>query len=95
LRGSNHQKVIKPQFFQSFREERDNGGLLDTAAGHIAKKGVAASISLSERSFRTTVDEPAWGGVPSKLVLATELVPMMVKIQGLSNSQCYGDSFCQ
>jgi hypothetical protein len=49
---------------------------------------VAASIALSEKSLHDTVDEPAWGGMVSNKVLATELVPMMVKLQSMSNSTC-------
>lgn len=82
----NHQKIIKPQFFASFRTERENLGHLDTAAGYMAKKAVAASAKLSERPVGGD-DEGSWGGVPSKTVLATELIPMMVKIQSLTSGK--------
>lgn len=83
LISRNHQKVIKPQFFSSFRSERENLAHLDTAAGYMAKKAAIASNKLSEMS--SSNGEASWGGIPSKLVLSTELVPMMVKIQNLTS----------
>jgi cell cycle checkpoint protein len=79
--------VIKPHFFASYRTERDNLGHLDTAAGYLAKKAVAASTRLSERSLDEATEDAPWGGVPTKITLATELVPMMVKIQSLTRSE--------
>ena len=68
--------------------ERDNLAHLDTAAGHLAKKAVMASVNLSEKGSEVDA-EGAWGGVSSKAVMVTELVPMMIKIQGLSKSECH------
>ena len=88
-----NQKIIKPQFFAAYRAERENVGRLDTAAAYIVKKAVSASVKLAERSANRDgqhgeVHEAqaigAWGGMPSSRVLATELVPMMIKIQGMS-----------
>ena len=84
LTGRNHQKVVKPQFFAAFKAQRDNVELLDTAASYITKKAVAASVKLSNRPLHES-DDGVWGGMPTKAVLATELVPMMVKIQSLSS----------
>lgn len=78
------QKIIKPRFFEAYRTERDNLVHLDTAAGYIAKKAVASSVLLAEKDQHDGDDEAAWGGMASKLVLTTELIPMMVQIQGLS-----------
>lgn len=95
-RRRNHQKILKPQFFESYRKERDNKSLLDVAAGYTAKKAVAAcnaafdnpggNIDTHRRAGETEGEgQDSWGGVASKGVLAMELVPMMVKIQGLTN----------
>lgn len=80
--------MVKPQFFASYKTQRDNLGLLDAAASYITKKAVTASIKLSERSL-VEHDEGVWGGMPTKTVLATELVPMMVKIQSLTSRRCW------
>jgi cell cycle checkpoint protein len=82
-----NQKVVKPQFFESYKTQRDNLDLLDAAASYMTKKAVTASVKLSERPLSEN-DEGVWGGMPTKTVLATELVPMMVKIQNLSSRKC-------
>ncbi|WVW82874.1 hypothetical protein I302_104886 [Kwoniella bestiolae CBS 10118] len=76
------QKVVKPQFFESFRLERDNTSALDHVAGYITRKGVAAGNAFADGGPSDVVG--VWGGTVNKRVLAGELVPMMVKIQGLS-----------
>ncbi|ORY20600.1 Rad17 cell cycle checkpoint protein-domain-containing protein [Naematelia encephala] len=82
----NHQKILKPQFFAAFRAEKENQALLETAAGYLAKKAVASSVALSERGLRDDIDsEVPWGGVSSRYVLAAELLPMMVKLQGMTS----------
>jgi cell cycle checkpoint protein len=91
------QKVVKPQFFEAFRKERDNYELLNTAAGYIAKKGVLACtvMALKEEDEvigMSAVDEydlegRPWGGMLSKTVLAVEMIPMMIKIQAMSRSR--------
>ncbi len=80
----NHKRIIKPQFFESYRSERNHLVLLDAAAGYVVKKAVAASVSLAERDLKYCGPEMPWGGMASKLVLAAELIPMMVKIQSLT-----------
>jgi len=82
----NQQKILKPQFFERYRLERENLALLDTAAAHIAKKAIAASLALSELQLSTASEEAPWGGLSSKSTLASELVPMMIKIQSLGHS---------
>lgn len=75
--------MVKPQFFESYHTERANTSLLDVATGHLARKAVSASIAYADGEAD---DGPPWGGTESKLVLATETVPMAVKIQSLSRS---------
>ncbi|KAK4685335.1 cell cycle checkpoint protein, partial [Tremellales sp. Uapishka_1] len=79
----NKQKVLKPQFFEAFRSERDNAQLLNTATGYMVTKGIAASTLLSERDFHEEGEAP-WGGMLGKSALAGEMIPMMVKIQSAS-----------
>lgn len=79
--------MVKPQFFDSFKVQRGNLDLLDTAASYITKKAVTASVKLSERPLSES-NEGVWSGIPTKIVLATELVPMMVKMQSLSKRKC-------
>jgi cell cycle checkpoint protein len=94
------QKVVKPQFFEAFRKERDNYELLNTAAGYIAKKGVLACTAMAlkeedEEMEMSAVNEYGvegmegrpWGGMLSKTVLAVEMIPMMIKIQAMSKSR--------
>lgn len=78
--------MTKPQFFDSYRTERDNNALLDVAAGYMARKAVT---SHTEPSVNADAGARAasWGGMASRGVLATELVPMAVKIQSLTNSE--------
>lgn len=47
------------------------------------------SVHLAERDLNAEEDDGynAWGGVATKLTMATELLPMMVKIQGLSGRE--------
>ncbi|WWC89761.1 uncharacterized protein L201_004687 [Kwoniella dendrophila CBS 6074] len=82
------QKVTKPQFFQSYRLERDNSSALDHVAGYLTKKGVVNSNAFADGGGLTQVSEElgVWGGMINKRVLAGEMVPMMVKIQGLSSN---------
>ncbi|WVQ69872.1 uncharacterized protein L199_008094 [Kwoniella botswanensis] len=75
------QKVVKPQFFESFRLERDNISSLDHVAGYITKKGVIASNAFADGGAHH--DLGVWGGMVNKRVLVGERVPMMVKIQSL------------
>jgi cell cycle checkpoint protein len=83
----NHQKVLKPQFFEAYRRERDNVSALDAAIGYIVKKAVTVSEALAEKPLHTETDMAVWGGVPSRQDLAVELVPMMIKIQALTRSE--------
>ena len=84
--SSKSTRFRKPQFFEAFRQERENLGSLDLAAGHLAKKGVHTSIKLaSEKEIDD--DLTPWGGVSSRSVLSTELLPMMIKIQALSSRE--------
>ncbi|EJT50597.1 RAD17 isoform 4 [Trichosporon asahii var. asahii CBS 2479] len=75
--------VTKPQFFESYRTERDNGALLDVAAGYMARKAVASHPDWPSNEGDGAA---SWGGMASRAVLATELVPMAVKIQHLTNN---------
>jgi len=61
--------------------------VLDTAAAHIVKKAVASSVALAEQPSIDHGDEKPWGGMSTKTVLAAELIPMMIKIQGLTNGK--------
>lgn len=79
-----NQKIIKPQFFESFRHERDNATLLDSSAAYIAKKSIADSNHLNEHEAAGA----PWGGSLPKSVLAREMLPMMTKMQGLTDSRC-------
>lgn len=81
------QKVMKPQFFDSFRTERDNVGKLDIASAHIAKKAVTASNVLAEKPLNLNSDQAAWGGILPRSSLVTEMIPMMIKIQSASKSE--------
>lgn len=81
------QKVTKPMFFESFRQERDNASLLDVAAGHLAKKVVISNAAYADGA--TSENELVWGGVSAKTTLATETVPMAIKIQSLSQRECH------
>lgn len=89
-RGSNR-KVTKPQFFESYRTERDNSALLDVAAGYMARKAVA---SHPDSPSHEGDGAASWGGMASRAVLATELVPMAVKIQHLTNSKWQVSGWC-
>ncbi|WWC69257.1 uncharacterized protein I206_103195 [Kwoniella pini CBS 10737] len=75
------QKVNKPHFFESYKLERDNTSALAHVAGYITRKGIVASNAFADGDVR---DEGVWGGMIDKRVLAGDLVPMMVKLQGLS-----------
>ncbi|WVF71982.1 hypothetical protein IAT40_006793 [Kwoniella sp. CBS 6097] len=77
------QKVIKPQFFESYRQERENTSSLDHVAGYITKKGVIASNAYADGD-KDMRDSGVWGGMLSKRVVATETVPMMLKLGSLS-----------
>lgn len=81
--------MVKPQFFEAYRAERDATSLLDVAAGYLTKKAVAASKAYANGE---TLDEGSpWGGMASKIVLATETVPATVKIQALSRREWIRD----
>ncbi|KIY34336.1 cell cycle checkpoint protein [Cryptococcus gattii E566] len=71
----NRQKVLKPQFFKAFAEGRDNQLALEGVARYLEKKGTVSNNR----------EAAAWGGLVGKRVMACEMVPMMVKIQSLSN----------
>ena len=80
-------KVTKPQFFQSYKDQRKNNDLVDVASAYVTKKAVAASNILAEQtSFAVDkqTDLGAWGGMMSQSVLAAEVLPMMVKMQDLT-----------
>ena len=81
------QRIIKPEFFASFRTERDNLALLNAAAEFVTKKAVTSSVSLSEKATVDVWDIPPWGGMMSRTILATELIPMMMKIQSLTKRE--------
>ncbi len=85
----NHQKIIKPHFFESSLTERDNLALLDTASEYITKKAVSASVVLAEKGLKYVTDDAPWGGLASRTVLAAELIPMMVNIQGLTHRESF------
>jgi len=78
------QKVVKPQFFDSFRLEKDNAALLSSAAEHLSKQAVAASAAFADGEAE---DAPPFGGISSKTVLAAEMVPMALKIQQRSHRE--------
>ncbi|KAL7424215.1 RFC checkpoint protein Rad17 [Cryptotrichosporon argae] len=78
------QKVVKPQFFEAYCAERDNTALLDSAAGYLTKRAVASSVALSGFGNGRAQAEAPWGGLLSRAVLVTEVVPMAVKIQSAS-----------
>lgn len=82
-----NQKITKPQFFESYKSERNNISNLDTASAYITKKAVQASIALSEKEFNTPAKHGVWGGLHSRFNLAVEMVPMMIKIQNASGSE--------
>ncbi|WVQ78580.1 hypothetical protein IAT38_000666 [Cryptococcus sp. DSM 104549] len=85
-----NQKVIKPQFFESYRSERDNLVALDSASRYLQKKGATANNVMADieapAKGKELPSHAPWGGLVTKNVLATELVPMMVKIQALSRT---------
>lgn len=97
----NHQKILKPQFFQAFKDEKRNIELMDTAAAYLAKKGAAASVAMAEIDTITWKGEYAdeapalgiWGGVVSRNVLSCEVVPMLVKMQGLTTSTSFSRTY--
>lgn len=74
------QKVTKPQFFEAFRNQRDNGKRLDEAAAHLAKKVVSASAAVADGALDPE-HAPVWGGLLSKTTLACEVIPETIKIQ--------------
>lgn len=57
------------------------------AAAYLAKKAVAACKPLIEIDLDQDGPEgtAAWGGFVSRKILAGELVPMLVKMQGLTD----------
>ncbi|WVR05388.1 hypothetical protein IAU60_002402 [Kwoniella sp. DSM 27419] len=77
------QKVLKPQFFEAYRRERDNVSSLENAARYITKKAVSANNEAAEEASSTSdgVDRAVWGGVLPKRVVINEVLPLMVKIQ--------------
>ena len=87
LSRGGQKKIIKPQFFESYRIERSNVESLDSGAAYLTKKAVAASVRLSELDLQAESSEAAWGGTMTKQVLATEVLPIMLKLQSLSSSE--------
>jgi cell cycle checkpoint protein len=84
----NHQKILKPEFFEKFSTERTNLALLDSAAGYLARKAMASSGALSElRLDDDSRGHAPWGGMLSKGVLAGEVLPMMIKLQGMTKRE--------
>lgn len=80
------QKVTKPQFFEAFRSERDNGKRVDEAAAHLAKKVIDSSSAVHDGSLAPS-DGLVWGGLQSQSVLACELVPAAIKIQAAARRE--------
>jgi cell cycle checkpoint protein len=60
---------------------------LDTASAYIVKRAVQASVALSNKPLDASTSEAAWGGLHTRFNLATEMVPMMIKIQNASGSE--------
>ncbi|RSH93942.1 Cell cycle checkpoint protein rad17 [Saitozyma podzolica] len=86
-----HQKILKPEFFEKFSTERTNLALLDSAAGYLARKAMASSVALSElRLDDDSRGHAPWGGMLSKGVLAGEVLPMMIKLQGMTKQWVRG-----
>ncbi|OCF36625.1 hypothetical protein I316_01877 [Kwoniella heveanensis BCC8398] len=77
------QKVIKPQFFEFYRQERENVSSLDHIAGYIAKKGVVGSNACADGEKEAGA-AGVWGGMLPKRIVATEMVPMMLKLSSTS-----------
>lgn len=65
-----------------------NSGHLDTAAAYLGVRAVSNSNRLSEVMFETE-SEGAWCGLPSNRTLATELVPMLTKMQDMTHRERY------
>jgi cell cycle checkpoint protein len=91
MRRRNHQKILKPEFYEKYRTERNNLELFDNAARYLAKKAVSSSLAHSEVGLGGEEGEDGrhapWGGVVSKSVLASEVVPMLIKLQGMSKRE--------
>jgi cell cycle checkpoint protein len=79
-------KLAKPQFFGALHSEKSNAGYLDVAAAYLGSKAVKASSRVSGVALGDE-SEKAWGGLPSKRTLATELVPMLTKMQGMTHGK--------
>ncbi|ORX33735.1 Rad17 cell cycle checkpoint protein-domain-containing protein [Kockovaella imperatae] len=82
----NRQKIVKPQFFESYRLSRINTDKLNYGAAYLTKKAIAASAKLAGAGGAPSVDDPPWGGMIPKDVIATEMLPMMIKIQSASKT---------
>lgn len=80
--------MVKPQFFQAYKDERKNTDLVDVASAYVTKKAVAASNILAERGVNDGSDA-IWGGMMSQGVLAGEVLPMMIKMQGLTSRKSF------
>lgn len=80
------QKVTKPQFFEAFRNERDNGKRVDEAAAHLAKKVVASSTAVADGTL-DPAHAPVWGGLLPKATLACEVIPEAIKIQAFGRRE--------
>ena len=87
LHRGGQKKIIKPQFFESYRTERSNVENLDIGAAYLTKRAVAASVRLSELDLNAESGEAPWGGIMTKQAFATEVLPMMLKLQSLSSSE--------
>jgi cell cycle checkpoint protein len=62
--------------------------LLDSAAGYLARKAMVSSVALSElRLDDDSKGHAPWGGMLSKGVLAGEVLPMMIKLQGMTKRE--------
>lgn len=78
--------MTKPQFFQSFKDQRKSSDLVDVASAYVTKKAVTASNVLAEHDANQgDAGLGVWGGMASQGVLAAEVLPMMIKMQGLTS----------
>lgn len=85
----NRQKLHKPQFFKAYKDQRTNTGLVDVAAAYLTKRAVASSCILADMPINAPRAEgcAVWGGMSTQKVLATEVLPMMIKLQRLADRE--------
>ncbi|EIW70024.1 hypothetical protein TREMEDRAFT_30228, partial [Tremella mesenterica DSM 1558] len=82
----NNQKVIKPQWFDAYRSERENSSRINMTWASLAKQAIKSSSIASDVSLHETLSESTgWGGIQSRSILATETIPMMLKLEKLHN----------